>query len=165
MQEHHRCRLNALRSKLAANRAGRIFIERRQHCAVVADPFGHFEDPVARHEWKVLAEEQVERIGPVDTPDLVDVAKTLGRYERGSRTLTFENRVDRHGRTVNDELSRCGRGARYSDRIEDAGDQIVRRGERLAEAHQTRRSIENRRVGERSANVDADPQPAHFLGL
>jgi hypothetical protein len=160
MQKHDGGGFDALRSQFATDCARCILVERGEHGTVVADAFGHFEDAVARDERYVLSEEQVERVRPIDPADLVDVAKALGRYERGARALPFENRVDRYGRTVDDELGRCGRGTRNVNRVEYTDYKIVRGGEGLAEAYQTRRRIENRRVGKRSADIDADPKAA-----
>ena len=88
----------------------------RQHdLAVVADALRHFEDAVARNERNVLAEEEVERIGPVDAADFVDVAEAFGRDQRRACAFAFQDRVDRDGRPVDQKRNIVRRDARLLD--------------------------------------------------
>ena len=66
---------------------------------------GHFENVFPRHQRPVLAESRIERLRAIDPANLIDIAKTLGRHQRGLGALAFDNRIDDHGRTMNQRLS------------------------------------------------------------
>ena len=53
----------------------------------------------------MLAEEQVVGVGPVDAPDLVDVAEALGDQQRRLRAVALEQRVDRDRRAVQEQIA------------------------------------------------------------
>ena len=158
MQKQHRDRLDVLRLDLGRDRARVRVIERPFHRTVVEHALLHFEAQRARNQRHVFAKREVERLGPVHAADLVDVPEAFRRDERGLGTLALEDRVDRDGRPVNDELRVARRAAGHPDRIEDTAHEIVRRAERLTERDGSVAGIHHRDVGERPADVDADPK-------
>src|SRR5437870_11221897 len=67
-----------------------------QRCLLAAireHPFRHLEYQVPWDERPVLAEEQIERLGSVNTPDLVHVAEAAGRDESCLCAFPLEYRV------------------------------------------------------------------------
>ena len=124
--------------------------------AVGEHAFVDLEDAVARHERHVFAEEQVERIGPVDAADLIRVAKAAGGDQRRMRAFALEDRVDRNRRTVNDEVGVGGLRAGRGDRIEDAAHEIIRSTQRFPQRHRSVGRIEHRHIRECAPDIDAD---------
>jgi hypothetical protein len=156
VQKDDRNRLDTGGDEVDGQRRRTGLIERLPDRTVVQHALGHLEHAVAGDQRHVFAEEQIERIGPVDAPDFVDVAEPFGRDQRGLRALAFEDRIDGDGRTVDDELRRRRRRPRALDRGEDAVGEIFRRTQRFAERHGARRDVHDGHIGERPADVDRD---------
>ena len=112
----------------------------------------------ALHQRLMLLEEQVVGVGPVDAADLVDVAETFGRDQRGPRAGPLQDRVDRDGRAVQEQSGIGIGGCGLLDPRGNALHEMVRRGERLAEAQPSGLVVEDRDIGERAADVGGQPK-------
>jgi hypothetical protein len=156
VEEQHRDRLDALAAQLARQLAHRGLVERLVRAAVGAQPLGHLEAQRALHERRVLVEEQVVRVRPVDAADLVDVAEALGDEERRPGPVALEQRVDRDRRAVQEQVAVAPVDLRAVDRVLDAVDELAVGRERLAEQEAAARLVERGHVGERAADVDGD---------
>ena len=86
---------------------------------------------------------------------LEHVAEAGGRDERGQAATPLEHGVRRHGRPVHDLRDRPG--GEPADRLDD-GPVVARRSrEQLADHDLPVAAVEDH-VGERAADVDADPR-------
>ncbi len=78
VKEHDRDRLDARRFEPVAGGVHARFIERHVYPPFGSDALAHLEAQRALDERHVFPEIEVVRVGPVDAPDLVDVAEALG---------------------------------------------------------------------------------------
>ena len=101
----------------------------------------------------VLLKEQVVGFRPVDAADLVDIAEALRGEQRAVRAAALQDGVDRDRGAVQEEPRRAKLRSGLADAILDAGDEPLRRGQRLAEAKLAGRLVERRDVGESAADV------------
>src|SRR5689334_23846218 len=104
----------------------------------------------------MFAEEQVVGVRAVDAADLVDIAETLGDEERGAGAFALEQRIDHHGRAVQEELGIAEARAGLFHALRDAVDHSLRRAECLAEQQLPGRGIEICHVGKRAADVGGE---------
>jgi hypothetical protein len=81
----------------------------------------------------VLVEEQVVGVGPVHAADLVDVAEALGDQQRGVGARALQQRVDRDGRAVQEQVAVAQVDVGAVQGGLDAVDQRAVGGQRLAE--------------------------------
>src|SRR6478672_2430405 len=101
----------------------------------------------------VLAEIQIVSVRPVDAPDLVDVAETLGNKECGLGAFALQNGIDGDGRAMEKQAGGLVAAAGLFDPGIDAFDQTVRCRQRLAECQLAGSLVEDRDVGEGAADI------------
>ena len=130
-----------------------LLVERDQHRALRVHPLHDLEAHVAVDQRRVLLEEQVVGLRPVDAADLVDVAEALRGQQRAARAGALQDGVDRDRGAVQEQPRGVEARAGLADAVLDAGDQPLRRGQRLAEAERAGRLVERGDVGERAADV------------
>ena len=94
VQEQDGDRLHAGRDRLARDPAHLLLVERDQHRALRVHPLHDLEAHVAVDQRRVLLEEQVVGLRPVDAADLVDVAEALRGQQRAARALALQDGVD-----------------------------------------------------------------------
>jgi hypothetical protein len=164
MQQQHGHGLDRLPLQLARQFAHRAFVQRLVRAAVGAQPLGHLEAQRALDQRLVLVEEQVVGVGPVHAADLVDVAEALGDQQRGIGARALQQRVDRDGRAVQEQVAVAQVDVGAVQGGLDAVDQRAVGGQRLAEQQLARGLVERGHVGEGAADVDGDAQPRRGLG-
>src|SRR2546428_6110059 len=113
----------------------------------------------------MLAEAWVERFGPVDASNLVDVPKALRRDQRRFGALALDDGIY-HDRGAMDqegcvaEWDCCLRQA-----FLDTSRQLARCGQRLRQRHGVRVFVKENNVCERTANVDPNAQDSLLIVL
>ena len=130
-----------------------LLVERDQHRALRVHPLHDLEAQIAVDQRRVLVEEQVVGLRPVDAADLVDVAEALRGEQRAFRAAALQDGVDRDRGAVQEHPRRREARAGLADAALDAGDEPLRRGQRLAEPERAGGLVERRHVGEGAADV------------
>ena len=161
VQQQHGHRLDALASQLLGQLAHGGFVQRLVGAAIGAQALGHLEAQRALHQRLVLVEKEVVGIGAVDAADFVDVAETFGDQQRGVGAVALQQRVDRDGGTVQEQVAVLQVDLCAVQRGLDAVDQLAVGGQGLAEQQLAGGFVKSRHVGEGAADVDGDAQ----LGL
>ena len=156
VDEQDRAGLDPALFKLRAERRDLFGVERLLDLAVREHALVHLEPQRALDQRRVLLEEQVVGVRPVDAADLVDVAEAFGDQQRGLRAGALQDRVDRHRRAVQEQPGRAIVAAGLLDPAIDAVDQPLRRRQRLAEAQRAGLVVEHRDVGEGAADVGGE---------
>jgi hypothetical protein len=108
--------------------------------------------------------EQVVEVAARGAAQLQDIAEAARRHKGGARTFLLEHRVGDHGGGMRQQADIGGGNAVAvhggRQRGEHALAQVTGRGRYLGDADAPRRLLDQRHVGERPADVDADP-PGH----
>jgi hypothetical protein len=157
-------RLDPLRPERGDQRIDLEIRQRRDHGPVGADALGDLIAVPARNEGGGRILEQVVKIGPGGAPQLQHVAEPARGDEGGARAAALEDGVgdDRGGVRQQGDLRRRDRMAVHGDaqRRQHALGQVARRRRHLGDADLSRRLVDQRHVGERTADVDPNP-PRH----
>ena len=132
----------------------RAFGQGLQHATAMVEPFLHFQAPVLRHERGYSATEPIIEISTGLPADLQYVSKPLGRDERGTRSLAFEQRVGGHGRAVHHAIP-GGRG-QSAQPFQHRLSRIGGSREHLEGVYITDVMVVDHEIGEGAADVDAD---------
>ena len=164
VDEQDRAGLDAALLKLRAERRDLLGVERLLDLAVGEHALVHLEAQRALDQRRVLLEEQVVGVRPVDAPDLVDVAEAFGDQQRGLGAGALEDGVDRDRRAVQEQSGRAIVAARLLDPAVDAVDQPLRRRQRLAEGQRAGLVVEHRNVGEGAADIGGEAHGGGPLG-
>ena len=157
VEEQDGDRLDAELLQSFAERRDLAVVERLGDLAVGQRALFHLETQRPLDQRHVLAEEQVISIRPVDAPDLINVAKTLGDKQRRGGAGAFEYGVDGDGRAVQKQRRRTIIAAGFGDARGNALDQVRRRRQRLAECERAGRLVERRDIGEGAADIRREP--------
>ncbi len=163
VDEHDGDGVHAETRHLVAQALDLGLVERDQNVAVGAHALPGLEAQRALDQRHVLLEEQVVGVGPVDAADLVDVAESLGGDQRGLRTRTFEDGVDRDRRAVKEQVCRLVIAAGFLDAIADAVDQPLWCRQRLAKGELAALVVKHRDVGERAADIGSEADVGDVL--
>ena len=158
MQEQDGDGADALPGQMRGNGCDLCLVQRNQRLALRVHALGHLDAPRARYQRDVLAEEQVVGVRPVDAPDFVDVAKAPRGQERRRRTGTLEHGVDADGGAMQEQARVRDRSAGLSHAMQNAFDQVRRRGEGLAEERLAGGLVEADNVGERATDVGGNAE-------
>ena len=134
-----------------------LLVERLE-LALGAHALAHAEAQLARHERRRPVLLEVVQVRPVLAPDLEHVAEAGRRHQRGARAAPLEQRVGGHGHAVRE-------GARFADlrrlqRGQHALGLVAGRRRDLGRQHLP--VDERDEIGERPADVDAEPQLAQW---
>src|SRR5262244_3113598 len=158
MEEQHGDGLESLLLDNVGNFACGSLIERSPHGAIGKHPLRNFKNIFTRHQRPVLAESQVERFRTIDSADLVDITEPQGCDESGFRARPFDDGIDDHGRTVNQQRSRMQRYRCLRDTFLHALGQFHWGRERFRERQRALRFVEYNYVRKRSAYVHSYAQ-------
>ena len=118
-----------------------------------------------RHQGLRPHKEQVVRVRPISPADRIDVAGPLGDEQGRRRAPALDQRVDRHGRAV-DELRDVAKGetARLNA-VQHAADKTVGRAEPLGGVETSNSVVEADKVGESTTDVYCDKKQCHSSAL
>src|SRR5262249_30341310 len=158
MEEQHGDGLESLLLDNVGNFACGSLIERSPHGAIGKHPLRNFKNIFTRHQRPVLAESQVERFRTIDSADLVDIAEPQGCDESGFRARPFDDGIDDHGRTVNQQRSRMQRYRCLREAFLHALGQFHWGREHFRERQRALRFVEYNYVRKRSAYVNSYAQ-------
>ena len=153
VEKQDRSRLHAKPIQHAAEARDLRVVERCLDFAVGQHPLLDLEPQRPLDQRLVLAEIQIVRVRPVDAPDLVDVAETLGNKECGLGAFALQNGIDGDGRAMEKQPGGLVAAAGLFDPGIDAFDQTVRCRQRLAECQLAGSLVEDRDVGEGAADI------------
>src|SRR5918999_885319 len=106
----------------------------------------------------MFAKTRVEGFGAIDPADLINVAKSFGRHQRGLGAVALNDRVDHDGGAVNESSDFAEPYCGFRQTIQHASRQLRRRRQRLSQRQRAVRFIENHRVSERAADINRYPQ-------
>ena len=165
VQEADRDRLDACLLQRPHSLAHLCVVELDQHVAVGdGDPLLHGQAVAALDERprlprQLLLEREVERL--LVPRDVDDVAEAVRRDHPGVRAGMGEHDVGRDGRPVQEvvDVRECDTGLRAQrlHALDDAARRVVRRGGNLVDGDPALLLVDQDQVGERAADVDADP--------
>ena len=167
VQEHHRHRRNALLRQVLGQSQHLGFFQGDVDLAGGQHALRDLKAQIALDQRRVLAVAQVEGVGPVDAPDLIDVAKAAGGDQRGWRAAALEHGVDRHRRAVQEEVSLREGHASFVQAGEDAVDQLAWGAQGFAQKQAPLAFVEGGDIGEGAADVGGGAQAcmgAHASG-
>ena len=163
VQEGDRHGLHAVLAQRRSRRPHGRLVELAEHLPLRADALGDAVGPLARRERARRRQAVVVRRRARAVAQAQRVAEALGHERAGAGAVAGERRVRRDGRAVDDEVDRGHElGERHAEPIGDllqAADEalrrVVRRRARLV--HELDGVAEDEEVGERAADVDAEP--------
>src|SRR6185312_2787569 len=138
-----------------------VLAQRRAHRAVGDDPLIDIEAQRALDQRLVLLEEEIVGIGPIDAPDLVNIAKALGGEKRGLGAGALEESIDGDGRAVEEKPGLVVSRTRLGNARIDAFGEARRSRQALAEQQPAAFLVERRDIGEGTADIGADPHIRH----
>ena len=140
-------------------------VERGVDAAVGAEALTNLGDALSRNERHGPPSVHVERVRQSQALDLQHVAKAFGdeQAETGARAL--DQRVHRDGSAVHDDLDLAWIDAVLASQLLEAGldrgGEIRRRRRDLQAGDGPSGRVEEREIGERAADVDAEPVASH----
>ena len=148
--------------EVAHGRPGALGVQGLDHLSVVTYPLRNLPAQAPRNERIGPCEPEVEQVVALLEAHVEDVAEPRGDQHAGLRTPTFDDRVGDQGGAVGDGLDfRHGHvlapeegGGAFDHRNGWVG----RRGEALRHRDLAAALVEQREVGERPADVDAEPK-------
>ena len=100
MQKQDRDRFDLFAFENVGERMQLGLVQRLVDAAVGIEALRHFVTMPARHQRQMLLEEQVIGVGPIDAADLVDVAESARRHQRGLGAGALQHGVDGDRRAV-----------------------------------------------------------------
>ncbi len=133
-------------------------LERDLDLCIGANPFGDGQPKPPGHERRARLPAQVVHPVALSTAKLQDVTKPPSREQADLRSLSLEQRVQRHGRPVEKERL-CFAGAGRRNGRNDSLDALVQRRrsrQRLGHTDVAGCLVVEDQVGERATDVDAD---------
>jgi len=135
------------------------FVEREEHLALRIDALAHRQAQPARNERRRQVDVDVVLLEAVFVADLDHVAESFGGEKRGSGALALDERIGGERRAMDDHADLAGRDAGLGRDRTQGGEHAlfrrVRRGQDLPGKPPL--ADFQRHVGERAADVDADP--------
>ena len=138
---------------------GRL-VEGQLDAAVEAHALRHLDAQPARHQRRRILDAQVEQVVAALEAHIENVAEARRRQHAGDGAAALDHRVGDERRAMHDIADVADGDALLAQQGLDAGDDrlggIVRRGQPLVHGHPATTRIEQRKVGERPADVDAD---------
>ena len=139
-------------------------VQRLQHRPVAADALAHLSPPVAGHQrLRVRGEEIVDVVELLDA-DLQHIAEALRGQQRRTRAAPLDQRVG-HERGAVDDLGDltwldAGQLQQLAPALEHRACRTLGVGEYLMYSrHSPLRDVEERQIGKRAPNIDADGVP------
>ena len=146
----------------AANRlAHALAVQALDHRPVVPDPFADLAAKPPRDQRIRPREPQVEQVVALLEAHVEEVAEPRGHQHPGLRPPPLDDRVGDEGRAVGDRLDRGHRDVLAVEEggrpVEHRDRRIGRRGELLVHRDAAALFVEQGEVGERAADVDAEP--------
>ncbi len=116
------------------------------------------EPSPARHERRGLLRAEVVQRRPVLSADLEDVTEPSRRHQRRRRAVAFEQRVHRNGHRVGERVDVARFDPRGGTALTDPPKDALALRLRRRHFRRRKRAVdEQRHVGERAADVDAQP--------
>ena len=161
MQEADGDRLDAVaRHRFGERRTQPFEIGRSQHRAVVFDALRHFEAQMARHQRLGKPDAQIEEVVAALEPDIERVAEALAHEHRRRRAFAFDHRIGHQRGAVDDRRQLRdgdpGLGRDDADALDHGLRRIGSAGQALMRRDLAHLVVEEREIGERAADVDAD---------
>ena len=130
--------------------------------SVVTHAFADLSAQATRNERLGPGDSQVEQVVALLESHVEDVAKPRGHQHACRRSAPFDDRVGDQRRAVGDGLHLGNRHAlalqQGGGAVDDRDGRVSRRGEALQHRDLAAVFVEQREVGERPANVDAEPK-------
>ncbi len=131
-------------------------IGQRRQCPVRPHPLGNAHHLVARQERRRMTARQIVQRDPILPPQPQQILEPRRGDERDPRAAPFQERVRRDGRAVYEDVDRRPALPQGVDRPKQADGWITRRARDLADGQGPVGSGGDQ-IGERPADVDADP--------
>ncbi len=135
------------------------------HSAAGKDALRHLAHVAAQQQRLMPVKEQIVGFGPVAAADEINVARAGRDDEAGLGALAFDERVDRHGRAVDQLVDRIGGETALADAVDHALHQVRRRRQALGLGKAPRALVEPHEIGEGSADIDGDDDHGMLIGL
>ena len=141
-----------------------VLRQRHHDVALGVDALGDLVAPAVRHQQGGAILEQVIQVGLRRAAQFQQVAEAAGGGEAGLRTLLLEQCVGDYGRGVREQGDGAGLDAgtlqRRADAVQYPLGQVIRGARHLGDLDAPGSLLDQRDIGERAANVDAQP-PTH----
>jgi len=136
-------------------------VERGVDGAVGQDALGHLGHAVARDERERPRGREVHGTREPEPLDLEQIAEARGDQEPQRGAVALDDRVDGDRRAVDEIADRPGvetpLGHERAQPVEDTAPRITRHRRGLEAGELARHLVQETEVGERTADVDADP--------
>ena len=138
-------------------------VERQQHVALVVQPLRDRQAQMARHQRLGQDDVEVVLVVTAFVAHRDDVAKALGRQQRGARALALDHRVGGERGAVDHDADVGGRDARGLEDVAHARHHaLFRRGWRGQHlGREAPAVVLERKVGEGAADVDGKSSRRH----
>ena len=166
VEEADRERLHPVLDQLANFAANRVEVDRLEHDAVAAHPFGDLAPVAASGERRREGQEEVVDVVTLLRPHLEDVAKAAGGEQAEAGPVPLDDGVGDEGRPVHDVADvheidrRCAQQIGHALERPDRG--VFRGREALVQVQGPRRAVDQDEVGERPPDVESD-SPGRLL--
>jgi len=158
VQEADRDRFHARIGQRAARILDAGALERRMNLAGGEHAFLGLQGETAGHQRTMLVEQKIIGLGPIAAADDVNVAGAARHDQASGSALALDQRVDGDGRAVNELVD--GLKPALVQAIDDALNQVGRRGQALGLHECARRLLEADEIRERSADIDRNDEHA-----
>src|ERR1700722_19017018 len=109
---------------------------------------------MARHQRPVTVKQKIIGLGPVAAADDIDVAGAGGDDQSGLGASALDQRVDGGGRAVNELVDRARGQAAFVEAVDDALNQIVRRGQALGVEKAPGLAVESDEIRKGATDID-----------
>ena len=133
-------------------------LERTENFAIRKDAFIDLEPHGPFDQRFMFLEKKIVCVGPIDPADLVDVAKSLGRYQRGPRAGALEQRIDGYGRAMQEQTRVRERDTGPADGGINSIDKLIGCGQAFSKDDPSGLLVERRDVGKGAADIRREPK-------
>ena len=126
--------------------------------SVGAQALGDLETHRPTNERLMLAEEEIVGVRTIDAANLVNVTKPLCDEQNGLGPVPLQQRVDRDGRAVKEQICVLRFDFRDRHRVFDAADELSVRRQRLAEVQFPGVFVEGCEIRKSATDVDGNSE-------
>ena len=162
VEQADRDRLDAVGDEPGNHPSRARLVEVTQGGAVGEQALIDLAPEVTGHQWRRWIDEDVVHVVAALAPDLERVAEACRGEQSRPRALALDQRVGRERGAMDGRVHVAGGNAavveQSVDTLLDAVSGILRRGEDLADAQRAGALVHEHEVGERSADIDANPR-------
>jgi hypothetical protein len=142
-----------------------LLIQRGDHVTLSVDTFADLEPPTARHQHRRRILEQIIQVATGRAAEFQQIAKATRANKAHAGTFFLQQRVGDHGGRVGEKRDAGRIDAVLLKSQTDAAHhtlgKILRSGQYFCDTDPATAFLDEGAIGERAANVDADP-PRHF---